>query len=223
MRKQDAVMPMERQAAGTFVLRPEIVRIKRLLRTRAVAAGTQSSSNRCLMARALLPLLEAILDELQFYDLTLPDISYLFNLETTHCSANFARIGGKPFCQWRREIRNRAARTLLRATSLPITEIATRVGYAEITRFDKNFLLEVGICPGQYRKLRGVSVTPPARRRPGRRGSLLTIVSTCIRSSGASPTSLRCTHRMPGHLLYSARLLGHIFLRAQAESLAGRS
>lgn len=49
-------------------------------------------------------------------------------------------------------VRIKAATNLLKATSLPITEVAARVGYQSLSSFNRHFLRITGISPRQCRK-----------------------------------------------------------------------
>ncbi len=51
------------------------------------------------------------------------------------------------------EARMAAAETLLRNSSLKITEISNRIGYSSIEHFSNAFKKFYKVSPGQYRKI----------------------------------------------------------------------
>lgn len=61
---------------------------------------------------------------------------------------DFVRELGTPFSQWRTKLRLRASRALLE--TLPVTEVAHRVGYASASAFVAAFAREYGYTPGRH-------------------------------------------------------------------------
>ena len=60
--------------------------------------------------------------------------------------------GGGGFRTLLRQARVRAAEDLLGRSTYSIKEIAVRVGYSWTSQFDRDFLRERGMTPGQYRQ-----------------------------------------------------------------------
>lgn len=60
-------------------------------------------------------------------------------------------IGVSPLA-YLQALRVERARQLLEATRLPVTEVAERVGYADVGHFRRVFRREAGLAPGDYRK-----------------------------------------------------------------------
>jgi signal transduction histidine kinase/DNA-binding LacI/PurR family transcriptional regulator/DNA-binding response OmpR family regulator len=64
--------------------------------------------------------------------------------------------------------RIREARRLLEATELPVTEVALRVGYSEVSHFTRNFHRQVGVSPRAYRRgALGAGSAPARAAAPG--------------------------------------------------------
>ena len=74
-------------------------------------------------------------------------------LSPAYFSTNFKKIQGQTFTDYLTEVRLQAARELLATTQKTNYEIACQVGYADDKYFCKVFKREVGIRPGEYRKL----------------------------------------------------------------------
>jgi transcriptional regulator GlxA family with amidase domain len=72
-------------------------------------------------------------------------------LSPSHFSSLFRRALGVPPAHYLRQLRIRLAKELLLCTSLPVSEISQRVGYAELNEFSRAFRRDVGQSPTAYR------------------------------------------------------------------------
>lgn len=70
----------------------------------------------------------------------------------TYLSTQLKKETGKTFTEIVRERRIPMVKQLLLETSLKLTEIANRVGYADAKYMSKVFKEEVGMLPAEYRK-----------------------------------------------------------------------
>jgi len=64
----------------------------------------------------------------------------------------FRAATGRTPMHYVQAIRVERARQLLEATALPVTEIAARVGYADVSHFNRVFRRETDLTPGAYRR-----------------------------------------------------------------------
>lgn len=76
-------------------------------------------------------------------------------------SKYFKRCTGLTFSSMVKRLRVAHARRLLDSTDLPVSSIATKCGYKNISNFNRQFLEEVQMTPSQYRMLE-VSQKPPS-------------------------------------------------------------
>ena len=84
---------------------------------------------------------------------TLEMVADQVGLSPTYFSTQFRQIEGRTFSDYLTSVRMEAARDLLSTTSMTNYEIADRIGYSDEKYFGKVFKKEVGIRPGEYRKL----------------------------------------------------------------------
>ena len=84
---------------------------------------------------------------------TLEGVAERVGLSPTYFSTHFRQMEGRTFSDYLTSVRMDAARELLSTTSMTNYEIAARIGYADEKYFGKVFKKEVGIRPGEYRKL----------------------------------------------------------------------
>jgi YesN/AraC family two-component response regulator len=86
------------------------------------------------------------------YDkLVLEDLSRGFYINSNYCGQLFKAATGKTFSQYLRDARLTRACELLTRTKMPITEIASRVGYDNLHYFIRIFNGQMGVSPRQYR------------------------------------------------------------------------
>lgn len=87
--------------------------------------------------------------------LSLDYISSIVHLSPSYFSSLFKKETNKGFAEYLREIRIEESAKFLTTTSLPIKEIAKKVGYQDPRHFTKCFKNQIGIKPQDYRKLYG--------------------------------------------------------------------
>lgn len=89
--------------------------------------------------------------------LTLIDLARKFMLSRSTFCFLFPQIAGVPLKRYINKKRIEQAVSLLLVESLPLHEIATLVGYDDISTFYRNFTRIMGVSPTQYRKAIGKS------------------------------------------------------------------
>jgi YesN/AraC family two-component response regulator len=85
-------------------------------------------------------------------DINLEEAAKQLNVSASYLSREFKRSIGFSLIEFITSKRIRHARELLRNTSLSVTDIASEVGYNNVTHFHWTFKKLIGISPGQYRK-----------------------------------------------------------------------
>lgn len=75
-----------------------------------------------------------------------------FHINKDYLSRAFKKDTGIGMTKYLNQIRIRKARELLRTTDLQVQEIADRVGYFDAKYFSRQFKLETGMTPAQYRQ-----------------------------------------------------------------------
>ena len=76
------------------------------------------------------------------------------HLSSSHLAKLFRDRRGESFSAYVQTLRMRRAASLLRETTLPIQDIATRVGYVDVSRFTTHFKRFYGSVPSEYRNLK---------------------------------------------------------------------
>nr|WP_246369631.1 AraC family transcriptional regulator [Saccharibacillus deserti] len=84
-------------------------------------------------------------------NLSLSSIADRFGLSASYLSRLFKDAFGQNFVDYLAGVRVEAAKAMLRETSDPIQEIATRVGYANYMSFSRAFKKVAAATPGEYR------------------------------------------------------------------------
>lgn len=85
-------------------------------------------------------------------DLNLQDIANRFHFNASYFSRAFKQAIGLGFLEYIRRRRMLLARYLLVTTTLPLSEIAQRVGYGDLKHFSELFRREFGLKPAAMRK-----------------------------------------------------------------------
>ncbi len=85
--------------------------------------------------------------------ISLESVADEVGLSPAYFSTSFRQVEGRTFSDYLTAVRMEAARELLSSTMMTNAEIAARIGYADEKYFGKVFKKEVGIRPGEYRKL----------------------------------------------------------------------
>jgi AraC family transcriptional regulator of adaptative response / methylphosphotriester-DNA alkyltransferase methyltransferase len=86
--------------------------------------------------------------------LTVDDVAHEIATSRRQLQRVFAEVGGTTFGQLLARARMAAAARLLHDPSLPVREVAHRVGYRQPAQFAKSFRLRYGATPRDYRRLR---------------------------------------------------------------------
>ena len=84
-------------------------------------------------------------------DLNVSDLSIRFDLSLSHLSRTFKQVTGQGINDYIHEVRIRNARKLLAETDMPISEVATNVGYTSSNAFIRAYRNMEGVPPGAYR------------------------------------------------------------------------
>ena len=77
------------------------------------------------------------------------------NLSETHFRRLFAEYTGMTPLAYVNHLRIRQACGMIKKTNYSMEEVATRVGYASISSFNRNFRAIIGTSPYQYKKNSG--------------------------------------------------------------------
>lgn len=99
--------------------------------------------------------MQAILQYIQNHyceKLRLKDLAAKFYLNPGYCSTLFVKTTGRTFPEYLTALRVEKACSLLKKSSLSISEIASAVGIDDYFYFGKVFKKATGISPGEYRK-----------------------------------------------------------------------
>jgi AraC family transcriptional regulator len=87
--------------------------------------------------------------------LTIADMAALVHLSPFHFSRAFKQSFGMPPHRYHMMRRVEAAKTLLNATSIPMTEIALQLGFSEASSLSAGFRRVTGVSPSAYRWIAG--------------------------------------------------------------------
>jgi AraC-like DNA-binding protein len=83
---------------------------------------------------------------------TARDAARIAGVSETYFSTFFHDRVGLPFTKWVRAVRVESAMELIRATNIPITEVATRVGFQDLRTFERAFKSHTSLTPREYKK-----------------------------------------------------------------------
>lgn len=92
---------------------------------------------------------------------TISCLAKLFGLSRRHLSREFRRTTGETLCGYVERMRLSEAQRLLAGTSVPLKEVAARLGYSTPSAFSVAFRRSMDISPSDYRML---SVGSPCSR-----------------------------------------------------------
>lgn len=84
--------------------------------------------------------------------LTLKELCGQFHTNRTTLQERFLRLTGKSIMVYLQELRLQISSTMLRDTTIPISEIAKRTGYSDLNHFSRSFRLKMGLSPSDYRQ-----------------------------------------------------------------------
>ncbi|HTR84176.1 MAG TPA: helix-turn-helix domain-containing protein [Reyranella sp.] len=85
-------------------------------------------------------------------DLSVEILAGVAGLSASHFARAFKKSSGKTPYWFVLERRLAEARRLLRESSLPLAEVAMRVGFADQSHFARRFRQQAGVAPSQFRK-----------------------------------------------------------------------
>ena len=71
---------------------------------------------------------------------------------TTALKTSFKTVYGVPIYQYQKDLRLQKAQRLLRETTLPVSDVAAEVGYANPAKFSSAFKKRFGVSPTEYKK-----------------------------------------------------------------------
>lgn len=84
--------------------------------------------------------------------ITLETLAQRVHLSPAHLSRSFTRYMGCHVVSFIHRLRVEEACRLLRASNLPVTDVASMVGYEEIAYFSRCFRQQIGLSPRAYRQ-----------------------------------------------------------------------
>ncbi|RAK06694.1 AraC-like DNA-binding protein [Halanaerobium saccharolyticum] len=88
--------------------------------------------------------------------LTLSELASKFNYSSAYLSRAFKEVTGFNFVEYKNNIRIKEASKLLQQSNLSVTEIATEVGFNNITHFGRIFKEFTDLSPLEYRKVKEI-------------------------------------------------------------------
>lgn len=83
--------------------------------------------------------------------LALGELAQRFYINISYCGELFRNVTGENFTQYVRRRRLQLACSLLRRTNLPLSQVASRVGYPDLPYFSRVFTAAMGVSPSRYR------------------------------------------------------------------------
>lgn len=148
-------------------------RLHHLLRLFSVLAGSPREDRRYLADEWFRPQLDgqgaAVVDIVLEYvfnnhagTVTMAGAAALVGMAEPTFSKYFKRATGQNFSDLVRKLRLAHAKRLLETTDEPISTICHRVGFANLSNFNRHFLREAGVTPRAYRRDRATGAAPPA-------------------------------------------------------------
>jgi AraC-like DNA-binding protein len=88
--------------------------------------------------------------------LTLSELASKYNYSSAYLSRAFKEVTGFNFVEYKNNIRIKEASKLLQQSELSVTEIATEVGFNNITHFGRIFKEFTDLSPLEYRKVKEI-------------------------------------------------------------------
>jgi AraC-like DNA-binding protein len=147
------VFEMQSPSQGSAVMIARILDLIFIQILRAWAAGTDAEPN--WLAGALDPQIGPALSAIHRdpgHDWTVEELARACHLSRSAFAARFVARVGKPPATYLVHVRLDAATGLLRDTSLPVTVIATKVGYTSEAAFSRAFRNRYGTPPARWRR-----------------------------------------------------------------------
>jgi AraC-like DNA-binding protein len=94
------------------------------------------------------------------HDLTLESAARAAHMSRYHFSRTFKKHTGRRFIDFVTELRVRRARELLLETDLPLSGVCARVGYRDLSHFQRTFKAAFAVTPSVYRSAALAGLTP---------------------------------------------------------------
>jgi AraC-like DNA-binding protein len=136
-----------------------LVGLKRQVQAGDAAGTPRDAAN----AREVAATIERFLAANLHRPITRAEAAATVNLSQPHVARLFRAATGRSFLARLTEMRLDRARELLLETSLPVSDIAGRVGLASFSHFTRLFTRHVGMVPTDYRRSGGRSWNPGPR------------------------------------------------------------
>jgi len=147
------VLEMQSPSQGSAVMIARILDLIFIQILRAWAAGPDAEPN--WLAGALDPQIGPALSAIHRdpgHDWTVEELARACHLSRSAFAARFVARVGKPPATYLVHVRLDAATGLLRDTSLPVTVVATKVGYTSEAAFSRAFKNRYGTPPARWRR-----------------------------------------------------------------------
>ncbi len=87
-----------------------------------------------------------------FGHITIEQLAAELGVGTTALKTSFKTVYGVPIYQYQKDLRLQKAQRLLRETTLPVSDVAAEVGYANPAKFSSAFKKRFGVSPTEYKK-----------------------------------------------------------------------
>ena len=87
-----------------------------------------------------------------YQSITMRELAQHFGYSEPYLCKLFRNHAGETFTEILKRFRLKQAGKLLQSTPIKLDQICTEVGYADVTRFIRDFKAQYGITPGKYRK-----------------------------------------------------------------------
>lgn len=85
-------------------------------------------------------------------EVRMSEAANLAKMSETRFSRTFKRMSGHNFVDFIRKLRVAQACRLLRQTDMPVSSICFDVGFGNLSNFNRQFLMEIGVSPSTYRR-----------------------------------------------------------------------
>jgi AraC-like DNA-binding protein len=92
-------------------------------------------------------------------NLSLDKVAEHVHLSPSHFSRIFHEEIGESFVAYLTRVRIEKGKAMLRACSLPLSEISVRIGFRDQSYFSRVFKRSTGISPGKYRSTQGLNAS----------------------------------------------------------------
>ena len=84
--------------------------------------------------------------------ITIETLSKEFHTNRTTIQERFSRATGKPIMKYLTDLRINLSMLMLKETTIPILEVASRVGYQDMSNFGRTFKKAASLSPMEYRE-----------------------------------------------------------------------